>query len=492
MSSISNATPSKAIHELGPDFFDAVRAAEFPQGIARFLNKSEALALNLQLNSAADWERHFVRFEPLPQNLPEPLALRYHGHQFRHYNPDLGDGRGFLFAQFLQQTPAQPPGQLPRLMDLGTKGSGQTPWSRAGDGRLTLKGAMREALATELLQSLGVNTSKTFCFFETGEKLERGDEPSPTRSAVLTRLSNGHIRFGTFQRLAYLGQTENIKKLMSYCLRYYFSDENTLPPDSTPENTEAAEHFLKLVSDRSARLVAEWMIAGFVHGVLNTDNMNITGESFDYGPYRFLPTYDPSFTAAYFDQQGLYCFGRQPNAVFWNVQQLAASLMKAYPQLNPTPTFENFSEVFSASVAEIFLKRLNLQTTNSGAEGDPQLASQQTEALLSSFYQALEVTQAPYEQTCFDFWGGIELRRWRSSPQSAIYSQPAFEDFLAALQNFKIADPEKAKHSYWQRKTPCTLLIDQIETIWSEIDKKDDWSAFENKISDIRSWRGNF
>src|SRR5206468_8151249 len=141
-------------------------------------------------------------FEPLPDNLREPLALRYHGHQFRVYNPEIGDGRGFLFAQMRSGDG--------RLLDLGTKGSGRTPWSRFGDGRLTLKGGVREVLAAEMLEALGVPTSRAFSLIETGEALTRGDEPSPTRSAVLTRLSWSHIRFGTFQRLAYLDRADLI------------------------------------------------------------------------------------------------------------------------------------------------------------------------------------------------------------------------------------------------------------------------------------------
>jgi uncharacterized protein YdiU (UPF0061 family) len=138
----------------------------------------------------------------LADNLPQPLALRYHGHQFGVYNPELGDGRGFLFAQLRDGNG--------RLLDLGTKGSGQTPWSRQGDGRLTLKGAVREILATEMLEALGANTSKTFSVVETGESLWRGDEPSPTRSAVMVRLSHGHIRIGTFQRLLVLEDAQSM------------------------------------------------------------------------------------------------------------------------------------------------------------------------------------------------------------------------------------------------------------------------------------------
>jgi serine/tyrosine/threonine adenylyltransferase len=184
--------PDPKILELGPDFYDPVEAARFPAAIPRFLNHAWAGRVGL---GEVDWEAHFHRFEPLPGNLVQPLALRYHGHQFRSYNPEIGDGRGFLFAQLRDDRG--------RLLDLGTKGSGQTPYSRFGDGRLTLKGGVREVLATEMLEALGVNTSKTFALFETGEELVRGDEPSPTRSSVLTRLGHGHIRIGTFQRLAF-------------------------------------------------------------------------------------------------------------------------------------------------------------------------------------------------------------------------------------------------------------------------------------------------
>ena len=208
--------PETAILELGDAFYDAVAPADFPQAILRFRNDRQAAGIGLDALSDGDWIRHFARFEPLPGNLPEPLALRYHGHQFRVYNPDIGDGRGFLFAQLRDHKS--------RLLDLGTKGSGQTPYSRFGDGRLTLKGAVRELLATEMLEALGAETSKTFSLIETGEPLERNDEPSPTRSAVLVRLQHSHIRIGTFQRLATLGEADNIRKLTEYCLRHYYPD----------------------------------------------------------------------------------------------------------------------------------------------------------------------------------------------------------------------------------------------------------------------------
>src|SRR5205823_4179497 len=160
--------PDPKILQLGTEFYDPVDPARFPNAIPRFLNRRWAERVGLGELDDAAWEANFCRFEPLPGNLQQPLALRYHGHQFRVYNPEIGDGRGFLFAQLRDDRD--------RLLDLGTKGSGQTPYSRHADGRLTLKGGVREVLATEMLEGLGVNTSKSFALFETGEELERGDE----------------------------------------------------------------------------------------------------------------------------------------------------------------------------------------------------------------------------------------------------------------------------------------------------------------------------
>ena len=201
---------------LGSEFYDPVKPAEFPSLDLRFRNDRAAAEIGLDGLSDEEWLCHFGRFQPLPDNLPAPLALRYHGHQFRVYNPDIGDGRGFLFAQMRDRSG--------RLMDLGTKGSGTTPWSRGGDGRLTLKGGVREVLATELLEALGVNTSRSLSLIESGESLVRGDEPSPTRSSVLVRLNHSHIRIGTFQRLLFLEDHESIRRLLDYSIAEYWPD----------------------------------------------------------------------------------------------------------------------------------------------------------------------------------------------------------------------------------------------------------------------------
>ena len=224
---------------------DVVAPAGFPRCELRFRNGRWDQAVGLGELSDEAWVRHFGRFEPLPGNLPEPLALRYHGHQFRVYNPEIGDGRGFTFAQLRD-------GEN-RLLDLGTKGSGLTPYSRTADGRLTLKGAVREILATEMLEALGVYTSKTFSVIETGEELVRGDEPSPTRSAVLVRLSHSHIRIGTFQRLAVLEEDAHMRALVDYCLAQF---PGPLPPGDAPARDEPAVVLMHQAVERLADLAA--------------------------------------------------------------------------------------------------------------------------------------------------------------------------------------------------------------------------------------------
>lgn len=459
------------IYELGSDFYDEVRPATFPKAVLRYRNQEAAQSVGLGQLSEEEWQKHFWAFESLPHNLTVPLALRYHGHQFRSYNPDLGDGRGFLFAQVRDEH---------RLLDLGTKGSGTTPYSRSGDGRLTLKGAFREILATELLQSYGVNASKTFSVFETGESLERHDEPSPTRAGVLVRLSHSHIRFGTFQRLAFLRQNENIKKLLHYCVRHYY-------PELQGFNEEdLAAEFLRAVASKCAETVAAWMMSGFVHGVLNTDNMNITGESFDYGPYRFLPKYDPAFTAAYFDQSGLYCFGRQPSAVLWNLHQLGAALKSAFPQLPVPEVLEDFADAFNLQVQRRLLLRLNLKNPLQ----DEVAAAELNSKLVSGVFQFMDHEKSLFEQTLYDLHSGALTERLARSPQKDLYLKASFKELQDTLSKFEIADTKKASHSYLKTGRACALIIDELESLWSPIADNDDWGPFENKLTEIRSFRG--
>ena len=443
-----------AITEIADFIGDPVVAADFPETKLRFRNDRAAARVGLAGLSDDLWTSHFGRFAPLADNLPEPLALRYHGHQFRNYNPDIGDGRGFLFAQMR--------GADGRLMDLATKGSGQTPYSRFGDGRLTLKGAVREILATEMLEALGVNTSRTFSVIETGEALHRGDEPSPTRSAVLVRLSHSHIRIGSFQRLATLGETENLTRLVIYALRHYYNEES---------EQDAPAQLLRHVVARTAKLAASYMAAGFVHGVLNSDNINITGESFDYGPWRWAPSFEPGFTAAYFDEQGLYAFGRQGEAIHWDVMQLARALLPIGKEETLVDALNGFGQAYFEALSAAMLWRLGV--ISRGAEDD--------RALVTSAEQALLQTGISIDRFYFD-WRGGALRRL--TPLDDVYASEPFDDFRGKIAGYR---PVAAcDHIYWQDAEPCSMLIEEVESIWAPIAESDDWSLLTAKVASVR------
>jgi uncharacterized protein YdiU (UPF0061 family) len=447
--------PSTAHAALGPDFYDVVEAAAFPQSILRHRDQRWAARVGLDGLSDAAWLDHFGRFTPLPGSLERPLALRYHGHQFRHYNPDLGDGRGFLFAQLHDLVDG-------RLLDLGTKGSGTTPWSRGGDGRLTLKGGVREVLATTMLEALGVNTSKSFSLIETGEDLVRHDEPSPTRSAVLVRLSHSHIRIGSFQRFRALDEPENVQRLLDHTIRTHM-------PELWQDDVAArAAGFLAEVAARVAVLGASWMAAGFVHGVLNTDNINVTGESFDYGPWRFLPQFDPEFTAAYFDHGGLYAYGRQPDTLLWNLVRLAECLLPLAEQEALQAAIESFPPLFQAAQQAALIRRLGL--VSAGAAQD--------HALGAAWWRYLATTKAPFEQAFFD------CHAKRRMPQTE-----AFAPVRDLLDAYAVAPGVKAGHPYFDQAHPCTMLIEEVEALWTPIAERDDWGPFHDKLRAIDAMR---
>lgn len=507
--------PDPRFFDLGESFGDPVAAADFPQTILRVRNDRAAASVGLDTLTDAEWIAHFGRFEPLPGQ-PGPVAMRYHGHQFRTYNPDLGDGRGFLAAQLREKalpldggglgrggaatfrdvgskgwseeigasrarsggilppppTPTPPPSRGKggsRLLDLGTKGSGRTPWSRDGDGRLTLKGGVREVLAAAMLEALGVPTSRALSLIETGEALERGDEPSPTRSAVLVRLSHSHVRFGTFQRAAYLGRADMVETLVEHARSLYH-------PGVAAGDTPG---LLRAVVEASARLTARWIAAGFVHGVLNTDNLNVTGESFDYGPWRFLPHYEPGFTAAYFDRTGLYAFARQPEAVFWALTQLGGAL-KTVAEAEPlTEALNGFGPAYIRELRAAFLARLGVSSLGEAAD---QRLLDATLALLREGGEALR-----WEPLFFDWFGGFaSSARALQGPRGKLYQGEAFDAFRFALFEHAPDRPERLEAPMFAAAEPEEMLIDEVEAIWAAIGGEDDWGPLEKKLERLR------
>ncbi len=470
-----NLNYEAAIAHLGGDFFDPVPAAEFPQHILRWRNDEllPTLGVAPATVSDADFIEAFGKFQNASQ---EFLALCYHGYQFQQYNPALGDGRGFLYGQVR--------GADGLLYDLGTKGSGKTPYSRGGDGRLTLKGGVREVIAAEALQRLGVRTSRCLSLVETGEPLWRGDEPSPTRSSVMIRMQRSHIRFGTFERLHFLKRKDLITILLEHVIEHYY-------PHLQSESDRYLRCYAELVQ-RVAELAAQWISAGFCHAVLNTDNMAITGESFDYGPFAFIETYDPTFTAAYFDHSGLYAYSNQPGICQHNLELLQRPLGMIIESSDLESALENYVDYFQAHYRQCMLRRLGFEDGESEAEIQLLRLTIQflkaSQISYSGFFAQLAATfnpswreaedqilpviaspDAPLDDAIASLW-----QQWKIAYFNRLLALPA-TDMAAVKQRLHHANPQTV---------PTRPLI---EAAWQEITEKDDWSAFYTLIQQIRA-----
>lgn len=236
-----------------------------------------------------------------------PIAQAYAGHQFGYFTM-LGDGRAILLGEHIS-----PDG---KRWDIQLKGAGPTPYSRRGDGRATLRAMLREYLISEAMHGLGIPSSRSLAVVTTGEKVFREEIQA---GAVLTRIMKSHIRVGTFEYARQFLKTEDLEKLTLYTLERHY-------PDVKVEQN-AALTLLEQVLHQQARLIANWMRVGFIHGVMNTDNMSIAGETFDYGPCAFLNSYDPTKAFSSIDTNGRYAFGNQPNIAHWNLSCLANALL---------------------------------------------------------------------------------------------------------------------------------------------------------------------
>ncbi len=292
--------------------------------------------------------------------LPEdavPIAMAYAGHQFGGFVPTLGDGRAILLGEL-----RAPDGTL---RDLQLKGAGITPFSRRGDGRAALGPMLREYLISEAMHALGIATTRSLAVVTTGEQVYR-DSPLP--GAVLTRVAASHVRVGTFQYFAARGDEDALRALLEYVIARHY-----------PEAADAAVPALSVlagVARRQAALIADWMRVGFIHGVMNTDNMSIAGETIDYGPCAFMDTYDPNTVYSSIDHQGRYAFRNQPAIAQWNLARLAETLL---PLIDPqtekaielaTATIEPFIAQFEARFLAGMRRKIGLSTP---ADGDAEL-----------------------------------------------------------------------------------------------------------------------
>ncbi|MEM7291582.1 MAG: YdiU family protein, partial [Pseudomonadota bacterium] len=303
------------------------------------------------------------------------LAQVYAGHQFGGFSPQLGDGRALLLGEVVDGNGER--------RDLQLKGSGQTPFSRGGDGKAAIGPVLREYLMAEAMHALGIPTTRALAAVLTGEKVWR-DRPSP--GAVLTRVASSHVRVGTFQFFASRGEFDKVSQLLDYVIWRHF-------PDLEASENKTLE-LLSKVAERQALLIAKWMSVGFIHGVMNTDNMTISGETIDYGPCAFMESYDPNTVFSSIDETGRYSYGNQPTLAQWNLARFAECLLPLIDEDrekavgSATQVIERFPDLYQEMWTEQMRKKLGL--FGAGA-GDTILAVEFLDALQG---QPIDFTQA--------------------------------------------------------------------------------------------------
>ena len=287
--------------------------------------------------------------------------MAYAGHQFGHFVPQLGDGRANLLGEVVGRDGVR--------YDIQLKGSGPTPFSRGGDGRAALGPVLREYIVSEAMAALGVPTTRALAAVTTGERVLR---ETALPGAVLTRVAASHLRVGTFQYFAAQGDTEGTRRLADYAIARHY-----------PEAAQAKQPYRALLDGviaRQARLVAQWMLLGFIHGVMNTDNTSISGETIDYGPCAFMEAYDPATVFSSIDHHGRYAYGNQPSATLWNLTRLAEALLPVLEQeagseeaalASANEALAAFAPQFEAAHVAGLRRKLGLFTER---EGDAALA----------------------------------------------------------------------------------------------------------------------
>jgi protein adenylyltransferase len=346
-------------------FFARVRPTQVAAPHLIKLNQALATDLNLDV-SALDVPALANLFSGnvLPQNAV-PIALVYAGHQFGHFVPQLGDGRAILIGEMRDRTGV--------LRDIQLKGCGRTPYSRSGDGRAALGPVLREYLVSEAMHALGIPATRTLAAVTTGESVQR---ETALPGAILTRVAASHVRVGTFEYFAARGDAAGTKILADYVIDRHY------PLCADDESPYLA--LLKQVVSRQAALIAGWMNVGFIHGVMNTDNMAVSGETIDFGPCAFMDTFDPATVFSSIDERGRYAYANQPNAAQWNLARFAETLL---PLIDvdtqraigvATEAIATFETLFNDSWLGGMRRKLGL---SSSEQGDRQLAEDLLKAM---------------------------------------------------------------------------------------------------------------
>lgn len=294
-------------------FYTPYKSAVAPEPEIIKVNTALASQLGLDLKSLNEEQQKEIFSGNIAPDGASPLAQVYAGHQFGGFVPQLGDGRALLLGEIVDNKGAR--------YDIQLKGSGRTPYSRAGDGKSALGPVLREYIISEAMYALGIPTTRALAAVVTGEKVMRNQQFLP--GGVFTRVAASHIRVGTFQYFAARGETEKVQQLADYTIARHY-------PEIKQELKDTENPYLCLltaIANAQASLIARWMCVGFIHGVMNTDNMTVSGETIDYGPCAFMDYYSPATVFSSIDRQGRYAYQNQPSIAQWNLARLAETLL---------------------------------------------------------------------------------------------------------------------------------------------------------------------
>jgi serine/tyrosine/threonine adenylyltransferase len=345
---------------LSDDFYTMLSPT--PIRDAWLIHANDALANAIGISKAQLYSQEMLECASGATIFPgmQPLSQVYSGHQFGQWAGQLGDGRGILLGELNGH-------------DLHLKGAGKTPYSRFGDGRAVLRSSIREYLCGEYMHQLGIPTSRALTLVGSNEPVWRENYES---AAMIIRTAESHVRFGHFEHFHYTDRPERVRELADFVIEHHFA------------GVDDYASWFSVVVKRTAKLMAQWQIAGFTHGVMNTDNMSILGITLDYGPYGFLDDYVANFVCNHSDHHGRYAFDRQPSIGLWNLNALAMALSSLIDSSALTASLAQYEPVLVASYVEGMAKRLGLDTTSDDSH----------ESLIAELLSLLEKEQCDYHQ----------------------------------------------------------------------------------------------
>ncbi len=343
MAKLENLNFDNSYQKLSNEFYRVVPPTPLSDPYLVSFNENVANLIGLDASEMANPE--FVEYfggNKVFEN-STPISAIYAGHQFGSYVPQLGDGRAILLGEVLNETGDR--------FDIQLKGAGQTPFSRMGDGRAVLRSTIREYLCSEAMFGLGIPTTRALCIVGSDAPIYR---ESVETAAVLTRIAPTHVRFGSFELFYYRGQHEQVQQLADYVIQEFYSH--------LAESENKYLEFLREVIARTAKLLANWQVVGFAHGVMNTDNMSILGLTIDYGPFGFLDEFDSEFICNHSDHAGRYAFNQQPVVALWNLSRLAQALVPLIEPEIAMSTLDEYEAQFIEEYYNLMAAKLGLET----------------------------------------------------------------------------------------------------------------------------------